>query len=647
MAGPYDYTTPLAQAESLPQPQEGASILGGISDALKMRYSQFQNAFNVEQNQRTMALQQQQDAAQQTALANPTPENIQAWQIAAPDQWQATQAAHNSLNTDTQRTNMQDAAAVYGLLDAGNTDGAAKVLQNRIDAGQTHLQPLLDMVQSGDPGKVKSAQGVAGMTLASYMGPDQFANVYGSTAKTPSEIALNQANANKANKDAQYRTIDNTQGVIDLGAQTGSGTAPASVPGQTGQSAAPSDSTGAAAPVRGVRNNNPVNVTNLASGQWAGQKGSDGQYAVFSTPQAGWAAADKNLQAYATQHGINTVAGIVSRWAPESAGNNTAAYIGSVAGNLNVDPNQPLDLSKPQVRQQVLQAMSKVELAGQSIAGGAQAQPPPSAVQGAPPSPGAANVQGSGPQVVAAGPGFSGSALAPRAIEQYAQQYVADGSMPDLGRTPMAGMQKAAIINRAAEIEAANGQTGYDVAARRAAVASNEKALDSVTQQANAMHTSEQTVLKNMQLVTTLSKQGGGPTGSPLMNMPIQDFRKNVLGSNNVAAFDEAIGSTADEFATYIGKGTPSVSGRQDAQDRLDKSATVGQLMAVMGTMRQQMGNQASSYDDQRSALIGSVRSGITSTGAALPQLKSPAEMKKLPSGTAFLTPDGRMMVTP
>lgn len=644
MAGPYDYSAPLAQAAALPQPQEGASILNGISQGLQLRYAQFDNAFKMAQIQRQMGLQQQQDAAQHTALSDPTPQNIQKWQIAAPEQWQATKAAHDSLNTDTQRTNMQDAAAVYGYLGANNVDGATKILQNRVDAGQSHLQPLLDMIQSGDAAKIKQAQAVAGMTLASYMGPEQFANTYGTLAKTPGEVA--QQGAQKALTEAQtakervlpLTTAEGGQVPYIIGSDGQGGSSDQASPAPTqGQ---PAQGGQAAPQPRGVRNNNPVNVSNLASGKWAGQTGSDGQYAVFSTPQAGWAAADKNLQSYAEHHGINTVAGIVSRWAPESGGNNTAAYIGTVAGDLGVNPNQPLDLSKPDVRKSILQSMSKVEL-GNSAA--PQASAPPAPAGAAPPTASGAGL------TVAPAPGFTpgeSAKLTPQALEQSAQQYVATGVMPDMGRGNIASVQKAQIIDRAAQIEAANGQTGYDVAARRAATAANTQALTTVTQQANAMHTAEQTVLKNMSLVTELAKKGAGKTGSPWANAPLQALRKNGWGNADVAAFDEAIGATADEFATYIGKGTPSVSGREDAKERLDKAATPGQLLALMAQMRKQMANQASSYDGQRDALIGSIRTGIASSGHALPQPKSPEEVKKLPSGTAFLTPDGQMRVS-
>src|SRR5262249_54851790 len=63
--------------------------------------------------------------------------------------------------------------------------------------------------------------------------------------------------------------------------------------------------------------------------------------------------------------GINTVSGVVARWAPASDGNNTNNYAGFVARKLGVDPNAPIDLSNPAVRQKLIPAMSGFE--GQSF----------------------------------------------------------------------------------------------------------------------------------------------------------------------------------------------------------------------------------------------------------------------------------------
>jgi hypothetical protein len=147
-------------------------------------------------------------------------------------------------------------------------------------------------------------------------------------------------------------------------------------------------SAGASAP-RGIRNNNPLNLTSLPEGRWAGQTGDDGRYAVFNTPEAGFAAADKNLQAYGSRHGINTISGVISRWAPSSE-NDTGAYINTVARELGIDPNAKIDLGDAGLRQRLLTSMAKVEN-GQPVH-----------LPAAPASPGTAPAPaGGGPRVIA------------------------------------------------------------------------------------------------------------------------------------------------------------------------------------------------------------------------------------------------------
>lgn len=109
---------------------------------------------------------------------------------------------------------------------------------------------------------------------------------------------------------------------------------------------------------RGLRNNNPLNLE--ATVNWTGMQGNDGRFAVFPDMESGVAAADRNLQTYATKHGLNTVEGVINRWAPPVE-NDSRAYAQTVAQKLGVDPTDPLDMSDPQVRRALLDAMADVE----------------------------------------------------------------------------------------------------------------------------------------------------------------------------------------------------------------------------------------------------------------------------------------------
>ncbi len=86
-----------------------------------------------------------------------------------------------------------------------------------------------------------------------------------------------------------------------------------------------------------LRNNNP------------GALMPGGQLAQYPDMQTGLTALDQNLQSYGKQ-GVNTLSGIINKWAPPSQ-NNTQAYINDVSSRLGIKPDQPLDMTNPAQRQ--------------------------------------------------------------------------------------------------------------------------------------------------------------------------------------------------------------------------------------------------------------------------------------------------------
>jgi hypothetical protein len=111
---------------------------------------------------------------------------------------------------------------------------------------------------------------------------------------------------------------------------------------------------------RNQRNNNPGNIE---FGQWAqahGATGSDGRFAIFPSAQVGAAAMNSLLSSYGSKDHLDTVTGIVGKWAPNGE-NNTSAYIANVAKQMGVDPNTHLNMSDPNVIQALGRAMSGFE----------------------------------------------------------------------------------------------------------------------------------------------------------------------------------------------------------------------------------------------------------------------------------------------
>lgn len=97
-----------------------------------------------------------------------------------------------------------------------------------------------------------------------------------------------------------------------------------------------------------LRNNNPGAIMK------------DGKLATFSSLDEGIKATDNLLKTYGDQ-GINTIAGVISKWAPPSDNNPTPAYIAQVAQTMGVKPDQPLDMSSPLVRNAIATGIFKQE----------------------------------------------------------------------------------------------------------------------------------------------------------------------------------------------------------------------------------------------------------------------------------------------
>lgn len=100
---------------------------------------------------------------------------------------------------------------------------------------------------------------------------------------------------------------------------------------------------------RGVRLNNPGNIKHSPT-VWDGQTSDqpDPDFVDFSASIWGIRALARTLLVYYRRHGLNTVRGIINRWAPPGAGNNTPAYVADVVkrAGLGVSDN-PIKVDDP------------------------------------------------------------------------------------------------------------------------------------------------------------------------------------------------------------------------------------------------------------------------------------------------------------
>jgi hypothetical protein len=112
---------------------------------------------------------------------------------------------------------------------------------------------------------------------------------------------------------------------------------------------------------RGIRNNNPGNIRK--SGQaWQGlaKEQPDASFFSFSEPVYGIRAMAKILMTYHRTYGLNTVRGIIGRWAPPVE-NNTGAYVASVAKALKVTQDTRINVFTAAVMLPLLKAIIQHE----------------------------------------------------------------------------------------------------------------------------------------------------------------------------------------------------------------------------------------------------------------------------------------------
>lgn len=97
---------------------------------------------------------------------------------------------------------------------------------------------------------------------------------------------------------------------------------------------------------RGIRNRNPGNIEISSRFEWIGEvrPSRDKRFASFIDPQHGLRAMMKLIINYQRKHGIDTLEGLVSRWAP-SFENNVQAYVKSVADKADITPDAKYDFT--------------------------------------------------------------------------------------------------------------------------------------------------------------------------------------------------------------------------------------------------------------------------------------------------------------
>ncbi|MGY3551179.1 hypothetical protein [Bradyrhizobium sp. USDA 4469] len=300
------------------------------------------------------------------------------WSRLSPDEAKGLDAAAGSGDLEKLRTALVQLTAKYGQeqtegqqtrktiqdLDKDMMDAAAKMIgplntmrdtllyafgdRGRMTAADMHkavVDAQRQEVNDRYSARVKKAQTSASMSVDEYGRtlPGQEAAM---------KAAQDEMAAAKLERDKALREID--AGETPATASTNaSNTAP--LPAWASQAAS---SPGTGGP-RNLRNNNPGNIEYGAWAKAHGATGSDGRFAAFPDAATGSAAVDALLQSYGNR-GLNTVSGVIGRWAPASE-NNTSGYAATVAKRLGIGANDRLNMADPAVRQALGREIARYE----------------------------------------------------------------------------------------------------------------------------------------------------------------------------------------------------------------------------------------------------------------------------------------------
>jgi len=112
---------------------------------------------------------------------------------------------------------------------------------------------------------------------------------------------------------------------------------------------------------RGLDNCNPGNIRRSAV-RYKGEvrPSRDPAFKQFETMAWGYRAIFVLLDTYRVRYGLDTVAGMIARWAPPSE-NRTDAYVRAVCGRTGLRPDEPVDTRDRRTMVPVAAAISRVE----------------------------------------------------------------------------------------------------------------------------------------------------------------------------------------------------------------------------------------------------------------------------------------------
>jgi hypothetical protein len=209
------------------------------------------------------------------------------------------------------------------------------------------------------------------------------------------------------------------------------------------------------------------------------------------------------------------------------------------------------------------------------------------------------------------------------AIANAAARYNIDGTLPPMGMGKAGSLGRSAILNKAAELAASSGLTGDQQRIQQIGNKANTAALSKIQQQQTMIGAFEKNFNANADIALEYSAKVDR-TGVPLANKWINAGKRSIAGDPDLAAYDQAIKSTANEYAKIVSgsMGNTAIAEGEikKVESLLNSAQTPDQVNAVINLMKRETQNRMKGFDDEKASLRGSMTGGGPADGAKPPQ---------------------------
>ena len=246
----------------------------------------------------------------------------------------------------------------------------------------------------------------------------------------------------------------------------------------------------------------------------------------------------------------------------------------------------------------------------------------------------------------------SAAALAPDAIDQAAERYNLDGTLPsNLGRGTQGAMNTAAILNKASAKAMAAGDSGEAARIRQVANKASSSALAQLSQQEAKVGAFERNFMRNADLALEQSTKVDR-MGSPAIDRWINAGKKNVAGDPGVATLAVAMKAVINEYAKIISGSmgnTATAEGEiKKVENLLSSASSPEQVKSVIAFMKLETSNRMKGFAEQKAELIGGMRGKppVQATPSASPQpAAATAPAQGIQEGQTATGPNGAKIV--